>query len=437
MKEVVVRIPPSPTGNLHIGTARTALFNFLFAKQNNGKVILRMEDTDKERSTKEFEEDIKIGLEWLSITHDEFYRQSERDEIYKKHLQDLINSGNAYISKETEGDRDEVIRFKNPNKEIKFNDLARGEISFDTTELGNFVIAKSIEEPLYHLAVVVDDFLMGITHVIRGEDGISNTPRQILIQEALGAPRPIYVHLPLILGPDRSKLSKRHGAKGVMEYKKEGYLPEAFLNFLAFLGWNPGGENEIFTLDELTESFDIEKIQKGGAIYNEEKLRWFNREHLKKMTLEEKKEYIKPILPQLDEVHERALPIIFERIETFGDLAEAFKEGEFSYLNDEIEYDARLLLWKKDPDVSTTSKRLENVKEILEKETWPMNAVVARESVWKYAEEEGKGEILWPLRVALSGKERSPDPFVLIEILGKDISMKRIGDALTKLKGND
>lgn len=434
MKEVIVRIPPSPTGNLHIGTARTALFNFLFAKQNNGKVILRMEDTDTERSTKEFEKDIKRGLEWLSINHDEFCRQSERGEIYKKHLNDLIEKGHAYVSKEEDGDRKEVIRFKNPNKEIVFNDLARGEISFDTTELKDFVIAKSMDEPLYHLAVVVDDFEMGVTHVIRGEDGISNTPRQILIQEALSAPRPVYVHLPLILGPDKSKLSKRHGAKAVEKYKKEGYLPEAFINFLAFLGWNPGGDQEIYGLDELIKVFDIEKIQKGGAVYNEEKLRWFNKEYLKNLSRDEKINYISPILPQLDELHERALDTIFERVETFSDLVEAFKEGEFSYLNDEIEYDTELLLWKKEPDKEKTVERLLHVNELLEKEGETISKDVAHDAIWPYAESVGKGEVLWPLRVSLSGKEKSPDPFTLIEILGKDLAGKRIRAAVSKLR---
>jgi len=211
--QIVTRIAPSPTGVLHVGTARTALFNYLYAKQNNGKFIVRIEDTDKERSTKEFEKDILDSLEWLGLDHDEFYRQSERGEIYRKYIEKLTEEGKAYISKEEakeEGQRSEVIRFKNPNKEIIFEDLVRGEISFDTTELGDFIIAKSVDEPLYHLAVVVDDHEMGVTHIFRGEDGISNTPRQILIQDAIGAQRPKYAHLPLILGPDKSKLSKRY-----------------------------------------------------------------------------------------------------------------------------------------------------------------------------------------------------------------------------------
>ena len=242
--KVAVRMAPSPTGNFHVGGARTALFNFLFAKQNNGKFILRIEDTDKERSKKEFEDDIFESLEWLGLKYDEFCRQSERGEIYRNYVEKMLNNDSVYEAE------DKVIRFRNPNKKIKFNDLVRGEIEFDTTELKDFVIAKSVDEPLYHLAVVIDDFESGITHVIRGEDHISNTPRQILIQEAIGAPRPLYAHLPLILAQDRSKLSKRkHGESVSLDYyRNKSYSPEAIINYLALLGWNPGTEQEIFTL---------------------------------------------------------------------------------------------------------------------------------------------------------------------------------------------
>ena len=207
-KKIITRFPPSPTGYLHVGSARTALFNYIFAKQNGGEMLFRSEDTDKERSKQEFEDEILESLEWLGIKFDKtkIIRQSERGEIYKRYLEKMIADGTAYISKEIvekEGDRAEVIRFKNQNKGVIFTDTVRGEIKFDTTELGDFVIAKSLSEPLYHLAVVVDDYEMGVTHVIRGEDGISNTPRQILIQEAVGAPRPVYTHMPFSLAPDR------------------------------------------------------------------------------------------------------------------------------------------------------------------------------------------------------------------------------------------
>ncbi len=275
---------PSPTGKLHIGTARTALFNYLFTRQNGGKFILRIDDTDLERSTSEFEKNILDGLSWLGLEYDELFRQSERTDIYVSYLKKMVENGGAYISKEEvkeEGQRSEVIRLKNPNKKVVFEDLIRGTVEFDTTELGDFVVAKSLEEPLYHLASVVDDIEMNITHVIRGEDGISNTPRQILIQEAIGAPRPIYAHLPLILASDRSKLSKRkHGEMVWIDtYRDKGYSAEALINYLALLGWNPGTDQEIFTLEELIKIFSLSRVHKGGAMFDEKKLAWVNRKH--------------------------------------------------------------------------------------------------------------------------------------------------------------
>ncbi|MEK9161622.1 MAG: glutamate--tRNA ligase family protein, partial [Patescibacteria group bacterium] len=281
-KKIVVRFPPSPTGLFHMGNARTLLFNYLFAKKNNGRIVLRLEDTDKERSREEYSQDIIDNLKWLGIEPDSLVaiRQSERGPVYKKYLEKMISEGKAYFSKETvveEGQRDQVIRFKNPNKKIVFNDLIRGDIEFDTTELKDFIIAKSLEEPVYHLAVVVDDYEMGVSHIIRGDDGISNTPRQILIQEAIGAPRPVYAHLPLILTQDRTKLSKRkHGEKvSVTFYRNAGYLPEAVVNFLALIGWNPGDEREIFSKEELIKEFSLERIQKSAGIFNVERLDWY------------------------------------------------------------------------------------------------------------------------------------------------------------------
>lgn len=285
----VVRFAPSPTGPLHIGGARTALFNYIFAKQTGGKFILRIEDTDKERSKTAYEQDIRDGLAWLGIVPDASYRQSERTELYQKHLDALLKSGAAYVSREKkkEGEGEvEVVRFKNPNKRVTFHDMVRGEVSFDTTELKDFVIARSVSEPLYHLAVVIDDFEMGITHIIRGEDHISNTPRQILIQEALGAPRPIYAHIPLILATDRSKLSKRkHGeAVSLAHYRAQGIAPEAMVNFLALLGWHPSASDasEVLSWNDLIAQFQLERVQKGGAVLDANKLNWLNRQYLKK-----------------------------------------------------------------------------------------------------------------------------------------------------------
>lgn len=430
--KIVTRFAPSPTGFLTLGNYRTALFSYLFARQNNGKFILRIEDTDKERSKKEYEDDILASFEWLGLDFDGKSRQSENIDRHQECLQKLIDNGFAYISKEEEGQSKEVIRFKNPNKDVTFHDLIRGEITFNTEDLGDFVIAKSLTEPLFHLAVVVDDFDSGITHVIRGEDHISNTPRQILIQEALGAPTPTYAHLPLILSPDKTKLSKRNGAVSIKDMRQQGYLPEALINFMVLLGWNPGDDQEIFTLPELIEKFDLKKVQKGGAVFNQEKLNWVNKEHLKNLPEEKKKEMIAEYIKGDSGRYYRALETIFERVETQGQLKEAFQEGEFSYLEDEISYEPELLLWKKEPSKEKTTERLQGVKNIIE-DAEKMDGI--KDLIWPYAEKEGRGEVLWPLRAALSGKEKSPDPFELLQILGREESLNRVDKAI-KCLGN-
>lgn len=439
-ERVVTRIAPSPTGVMHIGTARTALFNYLFAKKNNGKFILRIEDTDTERSRPEYEKDILDGMNFLGLKFDSFYRQSERKDIYKKYLNKLIKEDFAYFSKETEGNREEVIRFRNLNKKITFQDLIRGEISFDTTELGDFVIAKSISEPLYHLAVVIDDFEMGVTHIIRGEDGISNTPRQILIQEALGIKIPQYAHLPLILGKDRTKLSKRHGAVSLSEFRKEGYLPEAINNHLAMLGWNPGTDQELFTLDELTKEFSLEKVSKSGSIFNEEKLNWFNKIYLKNISDEVYLEKINRELDQYNPTKEQLLKlkdIILERIEKFSEISSMIAAGELEYFFVKTDYPKENLIWKKS-NIPDTLIHLNKVKEILSNQKKEnLSEEEAKELLWNYAEENGKGHVLWPLRYALSGKDKSPDPFVLISILGKKESLERIQIALNKFNDKE
>lgn len=435
---VVVRIPPSPTGNLHLGTARTALFNYLFAKKHNGKIIFRLEDTDKERSKKEFEENIVDGLKWLGIDWDNetIYRQSERSPEYKVHLEKIIANGHAYVSKEEvkeEGQRSEVIRFKNPNKVVTFQDEVRGEISFDTTELGDFVIAKSLDEPIYHFAVVADDFDMGVTHVIRGEDGISNTPRQILIQEALGAPRPVYAHLPLILGPDKTKLSKRHGAVPIEDYKNAGFSKESLLNYLAFLGWNPGTEQEIFSLDELIKEFSLDKVQKSGAVFNIEKLKWYNKEYLKNEDPEVVIFEIKNRLANSQikpEVIEKLAPTLVDRINVYSDVNAMLEAGELDLFISQPQYEKEKLLWKKSPDLNESKEHLEKVLELVSNiSDW--NAESIKSAVWPYAEEKGKGNVLWPFRYALSGKDQSPDPIEISSIIGKEETISRIKFAIS------
>lgn len=451
-KKVIVRYPPSPTGMFHMGTGRTLLFNYLFAKQNKGKIVFRLEDTDKDRSKKEYEDDIIENLKWLGIEPDslEPIRQSERTEIYKKYLQKLIDEDRAYVSKEEvveEGKRSEVIRFRNPNKKIIFHDLIRGDISFDTTELGDFVIAKSLSEPIYHLAVVVDDFEMGVTHILRGDDGISNTPRQILIQEAIGAQRPIYAHLPLMIDTDKTKLSKRkHGEKvSVTYYKKAGYMPEAIINFLAMIGWNPGTEQEIFNKEELIKVFDITKVQKKSGVFNIEKLNWINREYILNLEHNKKISIFKSQINltkwkgsekfNSEMFTEKLMEIMLDRIHRWGEISENLENGEYDYLFENPTLYKEKILWKKQ-DTINAKNNLEKILKIIEseKENSQNNIDLYKENIIKLADQEGKGEVFWPLRYALSGKEKSPDPITLISILDKKEIIERIKKAIEILK---
>jgi len=442
---IITRFAPSPTGFLHIGGARTALFNYIYAKQNKGKIILRIEDTDKERNKPEYADGIIEAFKWLGLGFDETAKQSDNLAIHQKYLKKLLDSGHIYISKEKvveEGQRTEVIRFKNPNKDIVFDDLIKGEIKFNTTELGDFVIAKSMEEPIFHFANVIDDIVMGITHVIRGEEHLSNTPRQILIWEAIGEkPRPVYGHIPLILSDTREKISKRkHGEMVSVEYyKAKGYLPEALINFLAFLGWNPGGTEEIFSLDRLIEKFDIHKVQKAGAIFNVEKLNWFNREYLLKLDGVKFDNLAKSFVPEWlssnPDLYNRTKQLIREKINNFFDIQKMFDlGGELRFVKEIFDYNPDTLLWKKSPSREEAKEHLLKVKELLgslgEKDFIADNV---KNAVWKYAEEKGRGNVLWPLRVSLTGEEKSPDPFMSAYILGKEETLKRIDIALFKL----
>jgi glutamyl/glutaminyl-tRNA synthetase len=283
---------------------------------------------------------------------------------------------------------------------------------------------------------------MGITHVMRGEDGISNTPRQILIQEALGAPRPLYAHIPLILAADKSKLSGRHGAVSVREYRDKGYLPGAIINYLALLGWNPGTEQEIFTLDELVKVFDLSKVQKGGAIFNEEKLRWINKEHLKKTPIAEfaaeAKKRIEATSRALDlkwsvteQTVAKIVPALVDRINTYGDITKLVESLDLDYYFMEPTYDALSLKWKQDVDLAPAKKHLEHIKATLtalSDKKWAEEDIKAL--LWPYAEANGRGNVLWPFRFALSGKDKSPNPFTLAAIVGKDATLRRIDYAL-------
>jgi nondiscriminating glutamyl-tRNA synthetase len=426
-QKVITRFPPSPTGPLHVGNVRTALFNYYFARQNKGDFIVRVEDTDSARSKKEYELSMLNGLEWLGLKKDnkEVLHQSERIDIYKKYLNKLIDENKAYISIETEGENKEVVRFRNPKKVITFEDLIRGQVSMDTTDLGDFIIARNINDPVYHLAVVVDDFEQGVTHVIRGEDHISNTPRQILIQEALGAPRPVYAHLPLILAADRSKLSKRkHGEMVSLDYyRNQGYLPEALTNFMSLLGFNPTGDQEIYSLEDFVQMFNFSKVQKSGAIFNVEKLNWFNKQYIAKLSDEDFLAHAQKFLSENNfsgKISANILSLLREKISYFGQIPEIMKT-EFAFLNPIASTDKVKLAGKSDDPKNHLKKVIELISTI---ETFTKENV--KEAVWKYAEEKGKGNVLWPMRYGLSGQDKSPDPFIISEILGKEESIQRL-----------
>lgn len=434
--KVVTRFAPSPTGLPHLGTVMYALLNFIYAHQNSGKVLMRSEDTDPVRSKREYEEAIIDGLAWVGIKADDFYRQTDRLDIYKKYIAKMIEDGTAYTSTETNerGETRDVVRFKNPNKVITFHDSSRGNISVDTTDLKDFIIARDINSPLYHLTVVIDDYETGVTHVIRGEDGIANTPRQILIQEAIGAKRPVYAHYPFILLPNHTKMGKRNGAKSLQEYRESGYLPDAIVNFVILMAWHPKDDRELFTIEDLLKEFQLERIGKSGAILDEKKLDWLNKEYLKKLTPEDLNFGIKNRLNKLgldQKVSEKVYPIIFDRISKWGDIDTMAREGELDYYFNEPQFDPSLLSWK--------GKSLEDAKIHL---IWIKEALTnasadkfdsfdhAKSLIFDYATEKGRGDVLWPLRVSLSGKEKSPDPFTLIYVLGKEESIKRIQKAI-------
>lgn len=443
-QKVRVRLAPSPTGFLHIGTAQSALYNLLFAKKNGGEFLLRIEDTDRERSTKEYEKSILDALEWLGLKWDgQVTRQSARTAIYRQTIEKLLESKKAFYCRHTkeelETERKEqeekkepprhlcghkgkdlkegIIRLANDAEQmISFDDQIRGEIKFEAKLLGDFSIAKNLDEPLYNLAVVADDAEMSITHVIRGEDHISNTPKQILIYQALGLTPPTFAHLPLILAPDRSKLSKRHGAVAVVDYKKD-YLPEAILNFLGCMSYS--FSKELMTMDEMMREFELAKVHKSGAVFDIKKLNWYNSQYIRKLSPAEFKK-----LTNLD-VSDEAVALITERLERLTDAQ------EFSYLWMEPIYGKELLQWK-NGTLDDAKKALVEVLAAMKEAEMSKNTILAeleKLSV-KYG---GKGPVFWPLRVALSGKEKSPDPVDIAVALGKAETLKRIEKAISLL----
>lgn len=433
---IVTRMAPSPTGPFHVGGIRTLLFNYFYARQKNGKFILRIEDTDSERSKPEHEKGIIEALNWLGLEYDEFYRQSDNLPRHREALTKLISNDLAYEAEDSETGEGKVIRFRNKNIPITVKDRILGDITFDTSDLGDFIIARNMNSPLYHLGVVVDDHDEGVTFVIRAQEHLPNTPRHLLLIEALGFTAPEYAHVPFILGPDgKKKLSKRDGDVAVLDYRDKGYLPEAVVNFLAFIGFNPGGEKEVYSKDELVQVFDFTKVQKGPAGFNLDKLRWLNKEHLKKVSNEE---FLFGIQPFTGKWSGRdwspLLQLLRERLMVYSDLVKDVEFGEYDWMFISPTYeDSSKLIWKNSTRESTVLY-LKKVQELLGDSDVDWSSVDSIKSViWPYAEETGRGDVLWPLRFALSGREKSPDPFTLLSLIGKQESLDRLSNAIFAL----
>ena len=480
-QKVVTRFAPSPTGYMHVGGVRTALYGWLFARKHKGTFILRIEDTDKEREVAGSMEHIIESLKWLGIEWNEGpdiggphapYIQSQRLDSYRKYAQQLIDKGFAYpdpySKEELEAFRQKAtdekraflfrdhrpetpmtwdgtrpLRFKVPEiKKYEWHDAVRGDLSAGPESLDDFILIKSDGYPTYNFAHIIDDLEMGVTHIFRADEFISSTPKFLSLYDALGITHPEFVTLPPILGEGgNKKLGKRDGAKDILEYRNEGYLPEAMLNFLALLGWNPGGEQEVFTADEITTQFDITRVQKSGAQWNDEKLNWLNREHIKKLSTQDQETWVSKFIPEKiqslpeysQEMLMKIVPIAIERIEKFDDIRTMAEEGEFDYYFQDPDYDASKLVWKTETKENTKTHLQKAVELLIPVPESAFSKEAAKEAVWTYAESVGRGNILWPMRYALSGREKSPDPFTLAETLGKEITLKRLQNALEKI----
>ncbi|MDP3245103.1 MAG: glutamate--tRNA ligase [bacterium] len=520
LKKIRVRFAPSPTGFLHIGSLRTALYNYLFAKKNKGDFLLRVEDTDRARFVEGGLENIIKTIDWCGLEYDEGpklkihntkyiiqntgkygpYIQSERLEIYQKYAEELVKKGKAYYCtcsperletlRQEQMARHEptrysgfcrtqnsklktqnllkenkpyVIRLKVPKTgETKFTDIVRGQVSFENKLIDDQVLLKSDGYPTYHLANVVDDHLMNISHVIRGEEWLPSTPKHILLYQAFGWTPPQFAHLPLLLNSDRSKLSKRQGDVAVEDYLKKGYTKEALLNFIALLGWNPKTEQEIFSLKDLIESFKLEDINKAGAIVNFEKLDWMNEHYLRQKSTKELTELCLPYLIEAELITMQNAKCKMQNYNSKCKIIETGEEVDFTWLEQIIsldqerlkklsdivdltaffftdlpKYEPSILQWKKSgaeaavEHLKALIEFLQNVKQ--EKNNW--NKDNLEKIIKDFIEKEnlGVGETLWPMRVALSGRQASPPPFELAAILGKEKTLKRLNHAITLL----
>ncbi|UFX82832.1 glutamate--tRNA ligase [Candidatus Absconditicoccus praedator] len=479
------RIAPSPTGSLHLGTARSALYNYIFAKQNNGKFVLRIEDTDNTRSTKFFENDIIDGLRWLGLDfdigpekEDEFgpYHQMQRLDIYQKYIDKLIDEGKAYYAYETADEIDElrkqagekkqpfiyrqinytqeqlqqfesegrkpVVRFKVEPKSLIFNDLVKGEISFDMSGFSDFVIMKSDGIPTFYMANVVDDYLMGITHILRGEDHIPNTPKQILLYEALGMQPPEFTHLPMLLNTNKSKISKRdtdNELVTISSFRQQGFLPEALVNFIALLGWHPSSDVEFFSMQELLDNFTIERINSSNAVYDYHRALRFNSEYIRSMSDDEFVDRLICFLENYGDQERKEIlqtnkdkdywlklaPYIKVRIQTLGqfrDFAKYFFKPQMP--TDEIIYNEKMKVDKK--LVQDMLPKLLDLLYSIDEDNWTEG--VLKEALINFVKQEGlkNGQVLWPIRSILTGVQASPGAFEMLYVLGKQESISRL-----------
>jgi glutamyl-tRNA synthetase len=429
-----LRFAPSPTGYLHVGGARTALFNWLYARRHGGTFVLRIEDTDVERSQAEMVTGILDGLRWLGIDWDEGpetggphapYFQSERLDRYRAAARQLLDSGQAF---EDGG----AIRFKVPPGKTQFTDSVHGPIEFDNEHIESFVILRSDTHPTYHLSVVVDDIDMAITHVVRGDDHISNTPKQVLLYNAFGKPAPTFAHVPLIMGPDKQRLSKRHGATSVMEYEKQGYIPEAMFNFLALLGWGTGSNDELFTRDELIQRFNLEGISGGNAVFNTEKLDWFNHQHLLRLTDEE-------LIARLGvqwlgswglASDPRAAAILAllrprcKKLTDFPDQLRPFFEGPAAYDPDAV---------KKHLSTPGTKEHLAALRDVYGAVEW--NEAAIEKALRELADQRTvkAGMLIQGTRIAMTGRMVSPGLFEMLTLLGRESVLRRLERLIASL----
>jgi glutamyl-tRNA synthetase len=428
-----LRFAPSPTGYLHVGGARTALFNWLYARRHGGTFVLRIEDTDTERSSWDMVSGILDGLRWLGLDWDEGpevggphepYFQSQRSEKYRAAAEDLLARDLAV--------RDEgAIRFKIPPGKTAFTDLVHGPIEFDNQHIEPFVILRSDGHPTYHLSVVVDDIDMEITHVVRGDDHISNTPKQVLLYQAFGKPVPAFAHVPLIMGPDKKRLSKRHGATSVMEYERRGYIREGMVNFLALLGWSPGGDEELFTVNELVERFTLEGISGGNAVFNTEKLDWFNHQHLLRLPDDELVARLRPRLEDAGlwrdaltgerrEWLSRVLGLLRPRAKTLNEYVDALRP----FIEAPAQYD---------PDAvrkHLTAPGLRSHMEVLRTTfaSASFDESTLEQELRRVAAERGvkAGTLIHATRIAMTGRMVSPGLFEMLVLLGRETVLQRL-----------